>query len=148
MNIEIIADNADFLKQAIYRLVDNERAKLSKDYYSRSVLAPVTITPSQQMLDHIDIEVSYSPILEQATVKASKAKYSQLFNCPFKRRLANPADVFSIQNPRRFYPAKRIFYTKKNTERKPTYANNPYYHPCSRHPILPLRHVKRNRRWS
>ena len=58
MNIEIIADNADFLKQAIYRLVDNERAKLSKNYYSRSVLAPVTITPSQQMLDHIDIEVS------------------------------------------------------------------------------------------
>lgn len=81
MNIEIIADNADFLKQAIYRLVDNERAKLSKDYYSRSVLVPVTITPSQKMLDHIDIEVSYSPILEQATVKASKAKYSQLFNC-------------------------------------------------------------------
>lgn len=103
MNIEIIADNADFLKQAIYRLVDTERAKLSKDYHSRSVLTPVTITPSQRMLDHIDIEVSYSPILEQATVKASKAKYSQLFNCPFKRRLANPIDVFSIQNPRRFY---------------------------------------------
>lgn len=103
MNIEITADNADFLKQAIYRLVDTERAKLSKNYYSRSVLVPVTITPSQKMLDHIDIEVSYSPILEQATVKASKAKYSQLFNCPFKRRLANPADVFSIQNPRRFY---------------------------------------------
>lgn len=103
MNIEIIADNADFLKQAIYRLVDTERAKLSKDYYSRSVLAPVTITPSQQMLDHIDIEVSYSPILEQATVKASKAKYSALFNGAFKLRLKSMIDAFSIQNPRRFY---------------------------------------------
>lgn len=40
MNIEIIADNADFLKQAIYRSVDNERAKLSKDYYSRSCPRP------------------------------------------------------------------------------------------------------------
>ena len=46
MNIEITADNADFLKQAIYRLVDTERAKLSKNYYSRSVLVPVAITPS------------------------------------------------------------------------------------------------------
>lgn len=103
MNIEITANNADFLKQAIYRLVDTERAKLSRNYYSRSLNTPITITPSQKILDHIDLEVSYSPILEQATVKASGAKYSALFNDTFKLRLKSIIVAFSVQNPKRSY---------------------------------------------
>lgn len=102
MNIEITANNADFLKQAIYRLVDTERAKLSRNYYSRSLSTPITITPSQKMLDHIDLEVSYSPILEQATVKASSAKYSALLNGAFKLRLKSVIDAFSVRNLKRF----------------------------------------------